>query len=558
MMRTSKALADMTGLAIRTWAVLFCVIVFLISEQQSYGQVLSRPRSTGNDQKNTSTMSSSQKGNDSQAIPWDSFDDRSTKLIRDVMDGKTFFRQMPRQLGHCDAEMYDFMLCHPDVVVELWQLLGVTQISLKETAPNKYLLKEGTATTSQIEVLFKSKNLCVVYASGEYEAPMLPRKIKGDVILLLKSRFGRDKENRPVVQCDLDTYVRIHNSGAEMLAKMLIPVVGKIADSNFEQTTGFVMNISEAAQEDYEPLVGLSQRMQNVRPEVAEEFAFVSEAVFDREVDRYVALASDTQQSVAELAHPTTHSGTEALAMPKYTRQPAPVIVPQKDTKEMLATDDSRLVAPTAKSDDLDMRLIPISTDEIRRDMPQRRQYTTAGTVVQPGESSAIANIDAPTVPPRRLSISNDDRSINREAVNTNEPPQVNRQPNTNFQAMASVPAFGHTTRGERTQSERVQEIVPSIAAPSVKEIVSHDAMTPRIDTTSNPSMSIISNERVMIRSISPTQSTMVSRSISSYNAPTPGYFEQAPVPFGTTLPAAPQQSVVPSSQLPLPGYLPK
>ena len=553
--------------------VLICVTMLSLTPiEDSYSQVLSRSRSSGDEKHNGNTPKTSQRGNDSVPIPWHSLDEHSTKLIRDVLDGKTFFRQMPQQLGYCDAEMYDFLICHPDVVVELWELLGVTQISLTETGPNKYLLKEGTTTTSRIEVLYKSKNLCVVYASGEYDAPVLLRKIKGDVILLLKSRYGRDKENRPVVQCDLDAYVRIHNPGAEMLAKILIPVVGKIADSNFEQAVRFVMNVSEAAQEDYEPLAGLAQRMENVRPEVAEGFASVSEAVFDREVDRFIALADDSPKTVAELEHPATRSATEASAMPKYAqqpdaRQPEQIVAPQKATFETLATNDSRLGDSRATSGDLDSRLAPLSAGEIQRDMMQNRHFTTAGTAVQSAEPSESVAPDVPTMPPRRLTITNDGRSIHQEAAGTNEQPASDRQQRANVPIMASVPAFGQAQRND----QRAQTM-----APSEKEIASRDAVT-RNRVTSNPSTAS-NNDRVLIRTISPSQSMMVVRSASQYQAstlapaPAPGIIEQtpslpsgvAPSPqLGVTTPSAPQPAKMPNSQypdnkLPLPVYLPK
>ena len=252
---------------------------------------------------------------DSAAIPWDLLDESSRQLVRNVVSNKTIFRRMPQQIGYCDRELYDFLICHPDVVVEIWELLGVTQLSLTETGTDEYLLKEGATSSSKVRVLYKSDNLCIVHAAGEYDAPMTPRKIKGDAVLVLRSRFGRDKSGRPIVQSNLDSYVQIHNPGAEMLAKLLTPVVGKIADNNFEQAMGFVMSLSDAAQDDFEIVQTYADRLQNVRPEVAEEFALVAEAVFDREVERYVAQAADPQKSLGDLVRQSTSPTDSALVV---------------------------------------------------------------------------------------------------------------------------------------------------------------------------------------------------------------------------------------------------
>ena len=517
---------------------LFVVVFLLIQIPSVQGEGFVSPRFQGDNRQNIINNETSQNGSDSLAIPWNSLDDRSRKLIREVMDGKTFLRQMPQQVGHCDLEMYDFMISHPDVVVELWELLGVTQISLTEIGTNKYLLKEGTATTSQVEVLYKSKNLCIVYATGEYEAPVLRRKIKGDVVLVLKSRYGRDKAYRPVVQSDLDVYVRIHNPGAEMLAKMLLPVVGKIADSNFEQTVGFVMNVSEAAQEDFEPLLVLAKRMESVRPEVAEEFAFVAEMVFDREIDRYVAQATGTQKTIAELAHPPTgRSPTTVAPVPKYVMQANPTVKPQV---QKLPSDDLRLVAPTMTLEDLDVRLIPMLTSEIRQGTPKDHDA---------GELTEMAGNVTP-MPPRRLSIINDGRNINREIVNTNDSQNRNSQRNTTARISVSIPSLGEPSR-ENT--------------PLAFETDSRDAMirNGRIQIPQQPT----DYGRVKIGTITPLPSQIVSR----YASQTPaGPAVQAPSVI-TTVPATPQpatsmlvipqQSGTPSSQtparLPLPVYLP-
>ncbi|MCL2119289.1 MAG: hypothetical protein FWH27_12765 [Planctomycetaceae bacterium] len=544
-----------SGMAVPTWSVMIALSVFLLTPvPNSFGQGLLRSRSEETTKSQNNSTKPSQMDNDS-VIPWNSLDEQSAKQIREVVEGKTFLHQMPRQLGHCDAEMYDFMISHPDVVVELWELLGETQISLTETGPNKFLLKEGTSSTSRVEVLYKSKNLCIVYASGEYDAPVLRRKIKGDVILLLKSRYGRDKESRPVVQCDLNAYVRIHNPGAEMLAKILIPVIGKIADGNFEQTVGFVMNISNAAQEDYAPIAGLAQRLKNVRPEVAEQFAFVAEAAFDREVDRFIAQTSTTQESIAELAHPSTQSAIEAPVMPQYARQPDPLIRPQEQT---FAANDARLPAPAVASNDLDARLAPLSISEIRGDMPKNQPVpmTTAEAAVQVSESLETTETIAPSQPPRRLTMTNDGRSINRETGNANEQPNSDQQQRANVPLMAPAPAFGEPVRGERIQSERPKE-----TAPSISEMISRDALT-RIGTTPSPTLAT-NNDRVMIRStIAPLPSQAVSPSPSQQYAPAPGIIGQAPsTQFGTTPSVAPQSSWQPNppprDSLPMPMYLP-
>ena len=353
---------------------IFAVILAVTPTVTLYGQGLLRPRTGPKEQnvQNTSTFI---------PVPWDELDDRPRQRIQEVIRKKTIFRHLPQQVGYCDPEMYDFMTNHPDVVIELWKLLGITHISLQETGPDKYHLIEGTATVSDVEVVYKNKNLCIAYAIGEYDAPMLQRKIKGEVVLFLRSRFGHDKENRPIVQSDLDAYVRIHNPGAEMLAKILTPIVGKIADSNFEQTIDFVRSVSAAAQEDYEVIQEYAGRLQEVRPEVAKEFGLTAEMTYDREVERYIKYATTSPEIRDDFAR--------QQPAPAPTPAPAPAISPRyalrSDTElearlrafQSDATnpnvpdysldpvlDAESLMILTPLSDDFDSRFIPYSSDK--------------------------------------------------------------------------------------------------------------------------------------------------------------------------------------------------
>ncbi|MDR1491147.1 MAG: hypothetical protein LBT05_00250 [Planctomycetaceae bacterium] len=296
--------------------ILFALLVLLFSlffSSEVSAQLL-RAKKTDNNTMNTQN-SKEEENKEGVKIPWRQLDVRATQLIRNVMDNKTIHRKMPEQIGYCDAELYDFMVQHPDVVVGIWELLGITQISLAETSPNHFFLREGTSTTSHIEILYKSKNLCIIYAKGEYETPMLPRTIRGESVLFLTSRFGKDKKGRSVVQSNLDAYIQIQNPGADMLARVLVTVVGKIADNNFEQTVEFVMNISESAENDYEAVQSVALKLSRVRREVAEELATLAETVYDRETNRHVA---DTRS----LSPPKTldefsqHSSNSAIELP--------------------------------------------------------------------------------------------------------------------------------------------------------------------------------------------------------------------------------------------------
>lgn len=562
---------------IRFFVLLTSILLIIFQTSYVSSQGVLRQRSVDKDRQNAKNSDSVQSASNFAAVPWDSLDDSSRKRIQEVIRDKTIYRRMPRQVGYCDPEMYDFLINHPDVVIELWNLLGVTHITLKETGPNEYHLTEGTTTTSQVEVVHKSENLCIAYALGEYDAPMLRRKIKGDVVLFLRSRYGRDKEGRPIVQSDLDAYVRIHNPGAEMLAKMLVPVVGKIADSNFEQTLDFVRSVSAAAQEDYETIQDFAGRLQNVRPETADEFARMAETVYDREIDRYVRQMTASQKTTDELVRRSSSPNPEpeTAISPKYALRADIELETQQQMFSRIdedadisrpsgfanaANDKSSLMVSTPLPDDFESRFIPYPDDEpveivtgdgliltspdvlmrsLREPVETNRRATESRVGSRPGTSRQ----DVAPLPPQRLTILRDDRTIDDTRVV--EPPAIKAP-----RVVAPVPVL----------TERSGKTAPTVGG-SLRETSSQATEISTGDQTP-------SNNRVIINAITPGQSSVGASYgnnrreavVSPWTSTTVPSSQPSPSPsrFGTSTPVVPPAPVTSSRLRTENGVAPK
>lgn len=219
-------------------------------------------------------------------IPWEDLSTESRRKIQSVARQHSLFRRMPTQAVYCDPEVYQYLLEHPDLVVGFWERLGATEISVKEIKEDNYLMRETTGTVATVEVLHRTKNHCIVYAKGQYRAPFLARGIDGETVLFLRNRFGRDKDNEPFVVCALDAFIKIDNAGADFLAKLFATSLGKIADSNFEQTAAFVGHVSDASAVNAESVKAVSRQVRGVRKEVREDFVDVIDRVCMRTANR--------------------------------------------------------------------------------------------------------------------------------------------------------------------------------------------------------------------------------------------------------------------------------
>ncbi|MDR2757465.1 MAG: hypothetical protein LBC20_17360, partial [Planctomycetaceae bacterium] len=210
---------------------------------------------------------------------WDSLAPQTKLKINHVVSEHSLFHRMPQQKIYADPEMFQFLSEHPDLVVGFWEKLGVTQISFQELDKDQYLMKETTGTSAIVEVVYRTKDLCVVYAKGLYKGPFLVRSYDGEVVLFFRSRMMRDANNEPIIICDLDVFVRIDHLGVDFLAKLFATTLGKIADSNFEQTIAFAGYVSESAGINAEAVKRTGYQVKNIREVVREDFSEVVDRV---------------------------------------------------------------------------------------------------------------------------------------------------------------------------------------------------------------------------------------------------------------------------------------
>ncbi|MDR1140221.1 MAG: hypothetical protein LBL62_00915 [Planctomycetaceae bacterium] len=230
--------------------------------------------------KQTAILNQEQEIQDSaKKIPWDSLSPQTKSKVNHVVSEHSLFHRMPQQKIYADPEMFQFFSEHPDLVVGFWEKLGVTQISLQELNKNQFLMKETTGTTAVAEVVYRTKDICIVYAKGLYKGPFLVRSYDGEAVLILRNRFMRDVNNEPIIICDLDVFVRIDHLGVDFLAKLFATTLGKIADSNFEQTVSFVGYVSESAGINAESVKRNGYQVKNVRETVREDFGDVVDRV---------------------------------------------------------------------------------------------------------------------------------------------------------------------------------------------------------------------------------------------------------------------------------------
>ena len=252
-----------------------------------------------------------------EVIPFEKLTPPTQERLWGIVGRPTIYRRMPTQVIGCDPDLYLFFLRNPEVVVNMWQLMGISSLQVKRTGNYTFDAKDNAGTQAKVELVYGTPDTHVFLADGAYEGPLLKRKTPGKVVLVLKSDYTHDPLKRVHVANQLDAFIQLEQAGAEFVAKTLQPVIGKTADHNFRETLTFVSRVSQALERNATGVQRLASRLTLIDPGVRDKFVQVATAVNHRAILRG---PESLQEAPVDDLSPPVESQPETLV----TERPAP------------------------------------------------------------------------------------------------------------------------------------------------------------------------------------------------------------------------------------------
>jgi hypothetical protein len=222
-----------------------------------------------------------------RSIPLNKLSPDDRAKVKAVLSNISLFRRLPTRVVDCDPEFYAFLVRHPDIVVNIWEMFKISRLKLREVDDGEFRIAESAGATATIRFVYQNHDTHVIYGEGVYEGALLARSVKGRGVLVLKSGYVRETNGRYYVTSRMDSFLSIEPAGAELVTKTISPVLGKTVDNNFIQTLAFVGSLSRTAETNSRGVQRLGEQLTHVPPEVR---------------DRFVELAADMpkKQAAAE------------------------------------------------------------------------------------------------------------------------------------------------------------------------------------------------------------------------------------------------------------------
>ncbi len=259
--------------------------------------------------------SSSRESRDSavQKIPFQQLTAEANTRLHSVVDTASYFRRMPTETVDCDQEMYSFLIRNPEVIVNIWEVMGVTKVTLQRSGPFQLQGDDGSGTTSKMDLVFGNDSMHIYFATGSYRGNLWARELNGRCVVILHNRPSPLADGRPGMVVSMDVFMKLENLGADLVVKTLGPLVGKSADYNFSECASFFAQISQTAEQNPYGIQQLAKRLNNIDPKTRDQFVATSLSVSKR---------AGSVTSGKPITPTVVQKGTDSRAFPTLSLTP--------------------------------------------------------------------------------------------------------------------------------------------------------------------------------------------------------------------------------------------
>jgi hypothetical protein len=243
-----------------------------------------------------------------RSIPFDKISKEDSATIKAVVAGSSIFRRLPLAVTDSDPALYSYLVRNPEIIGNIWEVMGVGQVSVRRMGPGAFQATDGAGTLCDVRFLYSHQGTHVIYADGKYEGPLFGRAVRGKCIMVLKSAALLETNGRHYVTSRMDTFLLLEQAGVNLLAKAVHPLVGKTTDYNFLETATFLGRLSRSSEVNPSGVRRLATKLTKIDDSVRHEFL--------EKVDQ-VAAAAQKREAVAEKIR------REAAETARNTGQPA-------------------------------------------------------------------------------------------------------------------------------------------------------------------------------------------------------------------------------------------
>jgi hypothetical protein len=201
-----------------------------------------------------------------RALPWQQLAPNERRTVQAVIHGAGIYRRLPTRVVDCDPEIFAFLVQHPEVVVDVWRVMGISRVKLDKLPGGTFRGNDGAGTSGTIRFLSgewrpDGQNTALVLAEGAYEGKPFVAPLKARTVVLLRTGAFQERNDRKFVTVRVDSFIDVDQSAIELIAKTVQPWMNSTADRNFVETLTFISNFSRTAERNPAAVQRLAARL---------------------------------------------------------------------------------------------------------------------------------------------------------------------------------------------------------------------------------------------------------------------------------------------------------
>lgn len=213
-------------------------------------------------------------------LPLDQLTSEHRQRVETILRHRSLFRRLPTIGMSAEPSVYQYFTRNPEAAVGVWRVMEISQFKLNPVTASMWKGDAGDGSHGTIEVVHRTANRQLLLCEGEYKSPVLPKAIKAQAVMYLKSDFTGATSPKHNIVHDLDLFVTFPSQTVDTVAKVIAPVSNSIADKNFRELSMFVEFMSTTMRTHPGWVEQVVQRMDAVRHEQKEDLLKVSAGVF--------------------------------------------------------------------------------------------------------------------------------------------------------------------------------------------------------------------------------------------------------------------------------------
>jgi hypothetical protein len=220
------------------------------------------------------------------SLPMQRLTRQAQDRILSIANSPTLYRRLPTQAINCDRDMFLFLTRNPEVLVGIWDLMGITKVNTNRTGPFQLEARDGSGTECHVDLVYGDPNLHIYVTDGSYDGKLVTKPILGRGVFVLRSSYSTSASGGTTVTGTIDCFVQIENLGADLVVRTLSGLIGRSADKNFVETARFMSQVSQASAMNPPAMIDVAQRMPQVGEPIKQRFVSVITAAAQRSIER--------------------------------------------------------------------------------------------------------------------------------------------------------------------------------------------------------------------------------------------------------------------------------